>query len=70
MQTISVPTQMRSAFDAILVKDVSRNAINGGLAANVADALTTNIGMMKVNAWNAHLSFRTAQELKKQGVLV
>lgn len=70
MQTITVPTQMRTAFDNILLKDVSPVALKGGLAANVADALSTNIGMMKVNSWNAHLSFRTAKLLKEQGILV
>lgn len=70
MTKITVPATMRTAFENIMARHVSKNAIKNGLAANVLGAIESKQGYVTMNGWNAHLSFKTAQKLKEQGVLV
>jgi hypothetical protein len=60
-------TNMRQAFeDAKITRSTSAAVVNA-----CARAIRGNGGIVKMGkGWNAHLSFRTAQELKAQGIIV
>lgn len=36
---------------------------------HIGSAIHRNQGLIKTRAWNANLSFKTAQKLKQQGIL-
>lgn len=59
-------TNMREAFSrARVTMDTS-----GALVNKCAHAFMSNAGVHKMGkGWNAHLSFKTAQALKAQGIL-
>lgn len=60
-----IQTQMRSAF---LNARVPVNA-KGSIISAVSTAARVGSGMKKVPDWNAHLSHRTYDALKRQGVM-
>lgn len=60
-----VQTQMRTAF---LNARVPRNA-KGSIINAVGQSARVGSGMKKVQDWNAHLSLKTYETLKKQGVM-
>lgn len=61
---------MRNAFDSILMRHINFKTAKG-VAASVSGALNTHMGMWNMGkGWNAHLSFKTAQKLKAEGILV
>ena len=66
---MTVPTTFRVAFENIMARHVSKNAMRNGLAANVLQALESKQVYSKVSEWNAHLSFKTAKKLQEQGIL-
>lgn len=61
---------MRNAFDSILMRHINFKTAQK-LAASVSGALNTHMGMWNIGkGWNANLSFKTAQKLKAEGILV
>lgn len=66
MQVIA--TTMRVAFENILLKNISKNAAKNGLMARVGRSLDDpKMGTYKRPEWNAHLSFKTAEQLNAKG---
>jgi hypothetical protein len=57
-------TAMAKAFYIACV-----NAPRHALSIKVGEAIQRNAGLLKVRAWNANLSFKTASKLKQAGVL-
>lgn len=68
MQTHNVTTSIREAFIGAFSRAKAVKA--GPVVDKVLAALDTKAGIVKRNDWNAHLSFKTAVELKKKGILV
>lgn len=64
---IIVETAMRSAFDLDNVKlEHKGNYVQGNVTKSlgiIENSLRSKHGVMKVQGWNAHLSFKTAREL-------
>lgn len=59
-------SSMRQAF---YTAEVTRST-SGALLNKCARAFDRGVGMVNIGkGWNAHLSFKTAQELKAQGIL-
>lgn len=60
---------LRAAFDNILMRHINFKTAKD-VAASVSGALNSTLGLWKMGqGWNAHLSFKTAQKLKEQGIL-
>lgn len=57
---------MREAFIAAFKRPLKLS----NTVEKVLGALDTKAGVVKRPDWNAHLSFKTAQQLTKQGILV
>lgn len=56
---------LREAFDNILIKHIKPHC--KGLVENVSSSLNRKVGLIRVNAWNAHLSHRMAEKLNAKG---
>lgn len=59
-------TNMREAFVASTIK----RGTGAAIINTCAKAMFSTAGVLKVPRWNAHLSYKTAQELKEQGILL
>ena len=66
MQTHTINTPIREAF----IKSFGKVRAITPVVDKVLKALDTKAGTVKRNDWNANLSFKTAQKLKVQGILV
>lgn len=66
MKTQLVTTQMREAF----IKSFAKVRAITPTVDKVLKSLDTHAGVIKRPEWNANLSFKTAQRLKVQGILV
>lgn len=69
-ESIIVPTAMRAAFERIQVKRVVNRDSAQRIAAAIMDKLAGKAGLMKKNAINVDVSFRTFKQLQKEEVLV
>lgn len=70
MQTISIPTAMRSAFEAIQVKRVINVAEAKRIAGIVHDKLATNVGYFNRPAVSLNVTTRTFKQMVKDGIIV
>lgn len=72
MSKILVETPVRRAMLRAALSCVEKGAVKEqrSIINRVADAAAAGIGEHKVQGWNAHLSHRTFQSLKNQGVMV
>ena len=66
MQTHTINSPIREAF----IKSFDKVRAITPVVDKVLKALDTKAGTVKRNDWNANLSFKTAQKLKVQGILV
>lgn len=66
-----IETQMRSKMFNAASKAACRSATSGqrSIIRAVSTAVDCGVGMRKVPDWNAHLSHRTYETLKRQGVM-
>lgn len=66
-----VQTQMRSKMFNAAKRAASSKATEGqrSIINAVATAMDVGVGIHKVPDWNAHLSFRTHERLKAQGIM-
>jgi hypothetical protein len=65
---IDRPTVMAGAFERIRVKPQHQKT-HGRLLMVAGLALANNVGRVKEPEWNAHLSFKTYNKLKDNGVM-
>jgi len=63
---ITIETPFRTA----MLRAVEGKRNLGRFGAQVKQADAHGAGKRSISSWNAHLSFRTADKLKKMGVLV
>ena len=70
MQTISIPTAMRAAFDSIQVKRVVNVNEAKRIAAIVHDKLATNVGYFKRPAVSLNVTTATFKQMVKDGIIV
>ncbi len=67
-----VPTAIRQAFNAIIVKPSAATNEGKRIAGIISDKMHENKGMVgyyKCKDWNAHLSFETFKQLQQEGVM-
>ena len=64
--THTIETSISSAF----IKAFDKVTKSSPVIEKVLIALDSKAGIVKRHDWNAHLSFKTAETLKKQGILV
>lgn len=74
MQMVTRPTTLglamaRAAFNASRKVDHQPGALCWPARRVLINLERSGIGVIKVPAWNAHLSFKTARELQQRGVL-
>lgn len=70
MQTISIPTAFRAAFERIEVKRVVNVAEARRIAGIVHDKLATNVGYFKRPAVSLNVTTRTFKQMVKDGIIV
>lgn len=68
MKTVQFETTMRRAFLKAALSNVDKG-IHSPLVRTVADYATRGSGESKVPSWNAKLSLRTYESLKRAGVM-
>lgn len=56
-------TAMRAAFEKIKIAKSAFTQRGKELAIHINGCLEDGVGKYKVNGWNAHLSFKTAQKI-------
>lgn len=67
-----VPTAMRAAFDAIIVKNSAATNEGKRIAGIISDKMHENKGMVGYNkrkGWNAHLTYDTFKQLQAVGMM-
>ena len=70
MQTVSIPTAMRAAFERVQVKRVVNTEQAKHIAAAIMDGLTSSKGIMKVPAVNLDVTTRTWKKMVQDGIIV
>jgi len=61
---------MESPFRVAMLKYAAKARNLGRFGAQINQAVQHNAGIKAVPAWNAHLSFRTYNQLKAKGIMV
>ena len=67
MKTMYRPTVMGLAFYNMAQQIVNHNRVSAQVRNNVK--IREREFMVREPEWNAHLSFKTAKELKEQGII-
>lgn len=70
MQTISIPTAMRVAFDGIQVKKIVNMEEARRIAGLVHDKLATNVGFFKRPAVSINVTTPTFKQMVRDGIIV